>query len=147
MFNSYPNYVYDGKTIKNYYSSVVFLQSYLSKNLSSFIKHQMAQGDTPEGLSRRYYQTDRYWYLILMVNQIQDPFFEWFLSDEEILQHASLYCEKKEIVDPVEVATVTGEIFNTLSQKFYNTVLVLPKSTIVAQMDSELNRYLATEGK
>ena len=40
------------------------------------------------------YGTDKYWYLILVVNNIYDPFYEWILSDEELMNYAKEYVEE-----------------------------------------------------
>lgn len=138
MLASYPTRLYEGQIIKDWYVSVKFLEQYLIKNIGSFKKYQLREDDTPEGLSRRFYETDRYWYLILMVNNIQDPFFSWFLSDEEIISHVTKYAADNGITD----ANTKNAIFQELAEANYNRVIYVPSKAVVESIDNELKIYL-----
>ena len=41
-----------------------------------YLYHKLISSDTPEGISQQYYNTTNLWWLILLINQIQDPF-DW----------------------------------------------------------------------
>jgi len=45
--------------------------------------------DTPERVSLKAYGTTKYWWLILAVNEIVDPLYDWLMTDEEVIR----YCE------------------------------------------------------
>jgi hypothetical protein len=78
FYNLFPEITYDkdqvgqlSLDIWNNYRTVI-----LPKNTTNdpYIFHNVVETDTIEGLSRIYYNTDRLWWLILLINDADDPF-------------------------------------------------------------------------
>ena len=44
--------------------------------------------ETPESLSLKVYGQQDYWWLILVANNIIDPFYDWLMTDEEVVAYA-----------------------------------------------------------
>lgn len=91
---NFPVISYENTHIRDYYFRVKFVDNYVKDNVSNFHEHILEHGDTPESVSMDLYGTDKYWYLILVVNDIYDPFYEWILSDEELMNYAKEYVEE-----------------------------------------------------
>jgi hypothetical protein len=106
MFNNYPNIQYRidendiPHIIKNYFYSLEFYYEYLNKNMSFFKKYRIIDGETPESISLKFYNSYKYWFLILLLNQKQDPFFDWILTNDELITYATKYV----ITNPLDVS-------------------------------------------
>jgi len=91
LFEDFPLIAY---TLDNYSSEQVvtdiFRRVILSKEFSEtsafFEEYEVLHGETPEEVSYRFYGTTELHWLILMVNDIVDPRFEWPSSQENLLE-------------------------------------------------------------
>ena len=76
-------------TIKNLFNKL-YLQNYDYDNDSEFmIEYTVSNGETPESVSNKYYGTTEYWWIVMMVNNIKDVFYDWPMSMEEIKAYAT----------------------------------------------------------
>lgn len=121
MLENYPNTIYffnDGvKYIKDYFFRVDFLYNYLKENLQYYTQYKINDFETPESLSLRYYHDRKYWFLILMINKRYDPFFDWVLTNDELLEYAEKYVTEN--YDEVrEYILQNSEILESLSVTF-----------------------------
>jgi len=60
-------------------SRVVF-GSGASENLDMIDEYVLRDGDTPDTLADTLYEDDTLWWIILLFNEIQNPYFDWSLS-------------------------------------------------------------------
>lgn len=94
IFESFPkvNYTLDnGETLQivtDLFRRII-LSKELKENNSFFETYEVLHGETPEEVSYRFYGTQTLHWLILMVNDIIDPRFEWPVSEENLLQLTS----------------------------------------------------------
>jgi hypothetical protein len=94
LFGDFPRISY---TLDDYDSEQVvvdiFKRVVLSKefkeNTSYYFEYEVLHGETPEELSYRFYGTQNLHWLILMVNNVIDPRFEWPLSEENLFKVVS----------------------------------------------------------
>ena len=96
MFNNFPNIIYSLETeqsqlINDRFFKIDFYYNYIEKNLSLFKEYVINDNTTPEELASFYYQNQKYWFLILLINQRYDPFFDWVLTNDEILNYATKF--------------------------------------------------------
>lgn len=63
----------------------------VKNNYSFFDEYDIKEDETPEILSYKLYRTSELHWLILLLNDIVDPRFEWPLKNYELIQ----YCEGK----------------------------------------------------
>lgn len=67
------------------------LDQQIKDNLSLYDEYDIRDGETPEIVSDRFYGTTLYHWLILHVNDILDPRYEWPLSTNNLIN----YCQSK----------------------------------------------------
>jgi len=97
MFKNYPlqKYTFGDKyrlrTIRNYYYYSPFFIQYIKQLKPSLKEKILSDYLTPEELSARMYGSNRYWFLLLMINEIIDPFFDWVLSNDSLIEYAKKY--------------------------------------------------------
>ena len=79
-------YVYEGETyfIKNIFLKIGFINLYKQENPEFFDKYFIHENDRPETIAYKYYGNQDLWWLIIILNDIKDPFFDWCLSGIEL---------------------------------------------------------------
>lgn len=78
--DEYFQYVSD-ITVRAKFNNIV------QKLYSTFEAYELQEGDTPEVVSHKLYNdVDHYW-VILMLNEVIDPRFDWCLSQENLLRY------------------------------------------------------------
>lgn len=63
--------------------------SYIKNTIGVYSEYDIVDGDRPEDVSFKLYGVSTFHWLILLFNEIHDPYFEWPLSQNELLK----YCE------------------------------------------------------
>lgn len=80
FFNFYPKLIKDNTLVTDILSRIA-LRSEISDKISLFYPYELQDGDTPELIAFKYYNDpERHW-IVLLVNDIVDPFFDWPLSN------------------------------------------------------------------
>jgi len=73
----------------------ITLRSQISDQIKSnfvlFDEYDVKDGETPELLADKFYNNPQYHWIILHVNDIIDPRFEWLLSSNNLVK----YCQQK----------------------------------------------------
>jgi hypothetical protein len=70
---------YDEIEVTDIFKRFKFLDTF--KNDVRFYQNYYIQdNETPEDLADKFYESTAWWWLILLFNEIQDPFFDWPLS-------------------------------------------------------------------
>jgi len=79
-------YKYEGVTynIKNIFLKIGFINLYKQQNPEFFDKYFIKENDRPETIAFKYYGNQDLWWLIIILNDIKDPFFDWCLSSIEL---------------------------------------------------------------
>lgn len=142
-FNNYPIIEYElNKYIRDYYFRVVFYDNYVRDNILNFHLYNLQHGDTPERLSMEYYGTDQFWYMILLVNNIEDPFYDWALTDEECMNYAKKYVsdvyssltgtDKQDKINEVYTQVINGN----------RTQIYMPNENIIGYLHDEFVRMV-----
>ena len=87
-FRSMPDIVYKyyDKTIvtKDIFKRVGFTSSIVSK--VNLVSHYIADGETPDVLAYRFYGSSDYHWLILICNDIVNPYESWPLPNSKVLE-------------------------------------------------------------
>jgi len=145
-FRNYPIIEYDvNKFIRDYWFRVIFYNKFVKNNIKNFFLYNLSHGDTPEDLSMEFYGTDEYWYMILLVNDIEDPFYEWVLSDEECMNYAKKFIDRN-------YSTLIGDDKNEKISEVYTNVInnnksqiYLPNKQIVGFLNDEFIKMVKSE--
>jgi len=103
FFSDFPTVAYTlddyatQQVVVDIFRRVIFSKEY-KDNSSYYEKYDVLDGETPEELSFRFYGTTGFHWLILMVNDIVDPRFEWPLSESNLVKNTeSKYGGKQNI--------------------------------------------------
>ena len=60
----------------------VKIRNAIKDNLSLYSLYSVRNGDTPESLAYKFYGSTEFYYVILLLNNITDRYFEWPLDDQ-----------------------------------------------------------------
>ena len=111
-------------------------------------------GDTPEDVSYRFYHKYDYYFLILMINDRFDPFYDWPLTNDELLNFATKYVtedyfeiqsqdpsynpkDPEDEFDP-DVQDMIGKVFSKMNVENENKrILYLPSIELMERMYDE----------
>jgi hypothetical protein len=92
LFGDYPKISYtldDGdseQVVVDIFKRVILSKEF-QENISYFETYEVLQGETPEDVSYRFYGTPSLHWLILMVNNVIDPRFNWPLSEDALYKN------------------------------------------------------------
>lgn len=82
FFNFYPKLIKDSTLVTDIISRIA-LRSELVDKLSLFYPYYLQDGDTPELIAFKYYKDPEKHWIVLLVNDIVDPFFDWPLNQNQ----------------------------------------------------------------
>jgi len=80
FFNFYPKIVKDNTLVTDIITRIA-LRSELADKLSLFYPYNLQDGDTPELIAFKYYKDPEKHWIVLLTNEIVDPFFDWPLNN------------------------------------------------------------------
>lgn len=86
FFKRFPKIEYDG-TIFDDLTYRVTLADYIKSNLTLLEKYIVRAGQKPEDVAHDLYGDATLWWLVLMVNDITDPYYEWLMTDKEVQEY------------------------------------------------------------
>lgn len=108
----------------------------LIKNKDFYFEYVLKSGDTPESVAYDFYSdTELYWILIL-VNEIYDPLYEWYMTYNEVVDYSKL-----KYGDPQYQQTQYW-LFNNVKYKIQPNITIDPNGLAVAisNLDVEIER-------
>lgn len=92
-FSKFPKVLYslykegnDAKIVPDMLARVKFIDNIIS-NQNLFFKYEIKGGETPEQIANRVYGNPEKHWIILLVNQLIDPQFDWALGPYEFDKH------------------------------------------------------------
>jgi hypothetical protein len=75
------------------------LEEQFKNNVAVYYKYAIKDGETPEQLSKKFYgETERHW-IILSMNNIVDPFYDWPLSHRAFIKYVENKYSSSEYAD------------------------------------------------
>lgn len=123
-FNFFPKTYYlsdneaSASTLTNIISRFSFEQSF-KENSSVFYTYDVKDSDTPEGIAYKMYgSSERHW-IILMMNDIENPMYDWPLDQREIIK----FINSKYSANANTSNGQTGLAWSQISVKEYVKVL------------------------
>jgi len=84
---------YEGQDLDNIFFAYRIPQDYYEAGI--FQEIIVRNGERPERLSERIYGTDQLWWLVLVYNEIVNPFNDWPADNEEIEIFAELESRRR----------------------------------------------------
>jgi len=85
LFSKFPTINYDNKDIRDL-SVALVVRPEIKENKDLFFYYQIEDYETPESVAFDFYGSTHYNYVILLMNDMVDPFFDWPLSSKEIVE-------------------------------------------------------------
>ncbi|MCK5020960.1 MAG: baseplate wedge protein 53, partial [Candidatus Peribacteraceae bacterium] len=82
-FQRFPEITYMGLKITDI-SFRVALYEKLNSNVSSFEPYRIKNGDKIEDLAHKLYGNSNLFWIIMITNNLTDPFYDWPLNDLEL---------------------------------------------------------------
>lgn len=82
-FSKFPLMVYELNSQKSVVKDILRRTSFISEHrpyTDLFTPYTIIDGDTPQSLAKKYYESTFYHWVILMFNEIHSPYFEWPLE-------------------------------------------------------------------
>jgi len=82
-------------TVKNLFAYSTLINNYKT-NSSAFVKYELKEGELPEDISLKYYNTEDFYWAILLFNNISNMFTQWPYTEEQILELTDLFVQKED---------------------------------------------------
>lgn len=79
FFSKLGTVSYNNEIVTNLLTSVKFKEIVL-KNNANFYPYVIKEGERPDSIAYHYYEDERYAWLVLLSNSINDPYYQWPLS-------------------------------------------------------------------
>ena len=114
-FSRFPKIKYDDIEIRD----ITRRNNFVEKNLSDpfiFLPYTVKEGEKPEDIAQLYYGSVGYTWLVLMANNIIDPYYDWPLDEKDfneyIIKKYEAVSGKKgyEVVDWAKNQTISDNI-------------------------------------
>ena len=143
FFESFPliSYTLDDsdstQVVTDIFKRAILSKEFLDNN-SYFETVDVLDGETPEELSYRYYGTQDLHWLVLLTNNIQDPRFEWPLSDNDLYKFiVSKYGTEKDVFTINKAVDTKGNQVETFFLLAEDSTHKKPKRILIDLPDTE----------
>ena len=112
-FEKFPKILYDIDNTKNYKLVTdilrrVKVRESLKENAVIYDKYDVDNGDTPETVAYKIYGSVRYYYVILLLNDIKDRYYDWPLSDSAFETYVKNKYSNPSAIHHYEIAQSSG---------------------------------------
>lgn len=90
-FDYLDTIVLNNVSIKDIYQRLNFIYEQLNANEDLLLEYRLKDYERPEDLAFRYYGDKRYYWILLLVNGMQDYFYDWLLTYEDLKALSTKY--------------------------------------------------------
>lgn len=153
-FDKFPKTTYSNTEVVDITRRVVLLDS-VSKNPYAFQTYELDVYERPDQFSTRYYQDPYQSWLLYLTNKIIDPYYEWYLSQDEFNEfitkkYGSIYDAQNKIKNYknnwVGVENIPTQYYNALpaNLKDYWEPLVENANNITAYKRKQIDWIVNT---
>jgi len=114
-FSHFPHMLYDAvqdatsspKLVTNFLRRVKVREG-IKNQASLFSTYRIPSGDTPEMVSFRFYDTVDYYWVVLLMNNIKDRFYDWPKTEHQFLTYVNDKYADPNAVHSYEVTQSSG---------------------------------------
>lgn len=89
FFSRFENIDYDDRSMKDL-SIAIIIKPEIKNNKDLFFLYEMEEWERPETVAFDHYGNTKYNFIILLMNDIVDPFFDWPLERHELMAKVEL---------------------------------------------------------
>lgn len=121
FFNNFPVLLYDIDNTRNGQALVHILRRFkitdlVKSNVNTFDRYTIKDGESPDLLAYKVYGNPQYHWILMLFNDIYDPFLEWPIAERELIEFAKVkYGSEKALYFPHHFEDSTGEPVEFLS--------------------------------
>ena len=109
---AYPKINYDptgsGYILAEDIITRIVMRSGVSNMYSAFQKHEVKDGQSPESIAHAIYGKATYHWVILMTNKMFDRFYDWPLSESELMSYVNETYDNPYAVHHYEISQKSG---------------------------------------
>lgn len=92
-FDNLPNTLYSFDdtqiiTLKHIFRRFDFIDS-VKSNIKSFDTYKIGEGETPDMIAYKFYKDPQLYWIILVFNDIIDPFGQWPMNHQDLVRYAT----------------------------------------------------------
>ena len=131
-----------GKYLTNYILTDITSRANLTAPEDAFGLYKVEEGERPEQVSNALYDTPKYHWVILMVNNFCDVYSDWFMSDETLYA----YCQQKYDLSYTVAPAAINDISDTFTvvdhQLKPNDIVTISSSTMPGGLSQNTNYYV-----
>lgn len=153
-FQNFPVITYMGNEISDITFRIAMYEK-LTANVSAFEPYRVKNGDRIEDIAHKVYGNSELHWIIVMANQITDPFYDWPLNDIELSEYIDAkYIDRNDthhyvdsttgrivpVTWPTAIPITNYEYENNENEKFREIKMISPK--YVAAILSEFETIL-----
>lgn len=89
-FNKFPKLFYTKDSKTNLVTNILARVSTIKENLdvnAIFYQYDIQEGDTPEIIAHKYYGDAGYHWVVLLFNDIYDPYYDWPMTYQQFIAY------------------------------------------------------------
>ena len=112
-FEEYPKIVYDlvGRGDYKVVTDLlrrVKVRDGVKNNVSLFDKYNVKDGETPEQVSNKFYNSEDYWWVVLLMNNVKDRYYDWPLSTVQFQNYMKSKYANADAIRHYEITQTSG---------------------------------------
>lgn len=82
-FKKFEKINYKDRRVVNIFDSIILKYREVEQN-SLYFKYNIKEGERPEHIAYDFYGDSRLHWIILLTNRVADPYFDWYLTSQEL---------------------------------------------------------------
>ena len=144
-FSYFPKMYYDAvgnknpKLVTNILKRVK-VKDGVKNDVALFDKYRVKTGESPEMVSSRFYGTVDYYWVVLLMNDIKDRFYEWPLSEQDFESYVKEKYEGPGATRHFEIAQSSGKTSSIDYSHLVEVNSTTPGATAVSFYEYERRR-------
>jgi hypothetical protein len=119
-------------SVQNDITKFVTIDPKYKSNPKYFIPYRIKDGDTPDILSWRLYQTTDFWWTVLIVNEIMDYSNDWPRTDDQLLDYINVNYRGQDPNEVLHYINLDGLITDLTAQKMLAGLPSISDNEIIA---------------
>ncbi len=137
-FHNFPTIAYDAtgnkifQTVSDILTRIVARAQVKTRDVL-FTKHQILEGESPESLAFNYYGRAEYHWIILMLNQYYDRYYDWPMTQRDLQAYVISKYANPDGINHYEISQKSG---NT-NTKIWVELTDEPSATAVTNFEYE----------
>ena len=139
-FREFPTVVINNEEVLDI-TRKVKLTSMLKASALDYTNYTLEDGDKPESVAYYYYDNSEYAWLVLMANDIVDPYTQWYKTTEELESYMKVQYETRSnttgdaVLEWTKNTTIAGNIVHYKS--LYNSNVRINRATYLSDPTAE----------